>query len=118
MAREGHPTPGDTWEWDLPAEPFRLLAHPVAGRTDPLGRRVHPYGFYPLGVAVHAALTVCPGARPARADLRWRHPLTGRTGFRLTARIESVEKEGTVVEARIGEGAVECAQVRVTLAMP
>jgi hypothetical protein len=77
---------------------------------------VHPYGFYPLGVAVHAALTVCPGARPLQADLRWLHPVTGRTAFRLAARVEAVEGTQTVIEARFGEGAVDCAQVRIMMA--
>jgi acyl-coenzyme A thioesterase PaaI-like protein len=117
VAREGHTTVGDTWEWDLPPEPFRLLAHPVAGAADPLGRRVHPYGFYPLGVAVHAALSVCAGATPLQADLRWRHPVTGRTTFRLVTRVESKEPARVVLESRFGEGAVECAQMRITLAV-
>jgi hypothetical protein len=117
VAREGHPRPGDSWEWDLPTEPFRLLAHPVAGRADPLGRRVHPYGFYPLGAALHAALSVCPHARPAQADLRWRHPVTGQQGFRLALRVESVEDEQVVMDARFTEGAQECAQMRITLAV-
>jgi hypothetical protein len=116
VSREGQATPGDSWEWELPAEPFRLLAHPVAGRPDPLGRRVHPYGFYPLGVAVHAALTVCPGARPVQADLRWRQPVTGRTGFHLLLRVEAAEEGRVSLEARFSEGAMECAQVRIALA--
>jgi acyl-coenzyme A thioesterase PaaI-like protein len=116
VAREGGHTAGDHWEWELPPEPFRLLAHPLAGRAEPLGRRVHPYGFYPLGVAIHAALTVCPGARPLQADLRWLHPVTGRTAFRLAARVEAVEGTQTVIEARFGEGAVDCAQVRIMMA--
>ena len=68
---------GDCWEWALPVEPFLLLAHPVAGATEPLGRRIHPYGFYPLGVALHAALGVC-GGTPLAADIRWRQPMSGR----------------------------------------
>ena len=116
VAREGDPTTGDRWEWSLPAEPFRLLAHPVAGGKEPLGRRIHPYGFYPLGVALHAALAVCPGGRPLEADIRWRQPMTGRTSFRLTSRLALVDATRWVVESRFFEATVECAEIRITLA--
>lgn len=118
VAREGELTAGDNWEWALPAEPFRLLAHPVAGGTEPLGRRIHPYGFYPLGVALHAALGLCSGARPLEADVRWRRPMTGRTTFRLRCRLARVDASQVVVESRFFEAAVECAEMRVTLARP
>lgn len=117
IAREGEHTAGDSWEWALPAEPFRLLAHPLAGAADPLGRRIHPYGFYPLGVALHAALAVCPGGRPLEADVRWRQPMAGRTSFRLRSRLASTDASRFVVESRFFEAGVECAEMRITLAL-
>jgi len=64
---------------------------------------------------VHAALAVCPGSTPLEADVRWRQPMTGRTGFRLRCRLAQVDASRIVVESRFLEADVECAEMRITL---
>jgi hypothetical protein len=118
VAREGEVTEGDSREWALPVEPFRLLANPFAGGTEPLARRIHPYGFYPLGVAVHAALSLSPGARPLEADIRWRTPMTGGAGFRLRLTIARADDSRIAVDARFFEAGVERAEMTLTLERP
>ena len=57
----------------------RLLMNPVAGHTEPLGRRVHPLGGLTLGIALTAAFRAAGEARPdapvetvpVRMKLRW-----------------------------------------------
>ena len=44
--------------------------HPVAGNTEPLGRRIHPLGGLTLGIALTAALE-SPDDVPVRMKLRW-----------------------------------------------
>jgi hypothetical protein len=116
VARTGDLTAGDAWEWSLTGDAFRLLAHPVAGAAEPLGRRIHPYGFYPLGAAVDAALGLCPGARPLEADVRWRRAISGQAGFRLRSTLLRVDPSRLVFESRFYEAGAACAEMRITLA--
>jgi hypothetical protein len=118
VAQEGTLTTGDVHEWALPAEPFTLLAQPMAGRPEPLGRRVHPYGFYPLGAALHAALGLAPGAFPLDADIRWRQTIRGGVGFRLRCAIVEASAARVVLDCRFDEAGVPCAEMRITLARP
>ncbi len=109
------PAAGDTWEWLFPAELFRLLVNPVAGWNDPPARRLHPYGFASLGMAVYASMQVLPGKQPRHAEVRWMRPLTGRTDFRLRCRLERVDGPRATMEGRFFESTVQIAQIRITL---
>lgn len=54
---------------------LKLLMNPVAGGSDPLGRRLHPLGVFVMGVALSAAIGEAePSSRPVRLRLRWRKP--------------------------------------------
>ena len=116
VAREGHPRPGDNWEWDAapravpaarapggrprrsvgpPRPPVRLLS---AGRGPARGPRRVPghaagRGRPALAPAGHGPAGLPPGAARGIGGGRPRH-----------------------VEARFSEGARECAQMRITLA--
>ena len=70
----------------------------------------------PMSLRAAREIEAKQGWKTRVVDLRWLQPLTGRTAFRLALSVESVDGKRTVIEARVGEGAVECAQVRVTLA--
>ena len=54
---------------------LRLLMNPVAGASEPLGRRIHPLGVSVMGAALTAVLEAAGGERhwrPAKLRLRWR----------------------------------------------
>ncbi|HEX4883570.1 MAG TPA: hypothetical protein VFX05_05490, partial [Casimicrobiaceae bacterium] len=74
-----------TWEWLFPRDLLQLLAHPVAGGRDPLGRRHHPYGRLLEGMAIHAALAMNGGGLPREARVRLSAPMRGAEDFRLRA---------------------------------
>jgi hypothetical protein len=80
-AREG----AASWEWLFPRDLLRLLAHPMAGGRDPLGRRHHPYGRLLEGMAIHAALAMNGGGIPREARVRLSAPMRGTEDFRLRA---------------------------------
>ena len=52
---------------------LRLLMNPVAGASEPLGRRIHPSGVFVMGAALTAALESAGAAwQPLKLRLRWR----------------------------------------------
>lgn len=109
------PAPGDHWEWTFPSGLFRLLVNPVAASSDPLARRLHPYAFAPLGMAIYASMQLLRGRQPRHAELRWMRPLTARTDFRLRCRLERDDGKVAMMEARLMEASVQIAHVRLTL---
>lgn len=109
------PAPGDHWEWTFPSALFRFLVNPVSASSDPLARRLHPYAFAPLGMAIHASMQLLRGRQPRHAELRWIRPLTARTDFRLRCRLEGVDGTLAMMEARLFEASVQIAHVRLTL---
>ncbi len=58
------------------ADLLRVLMNPAAGHTEPLGRRLHPLGAFPLAAAVAAA-----GGKPLRVKLRWLRPVDPGCSF-------------------------------------
>jgi len=61
------------------ADLVRLLMHPVAGHTEPLGRRIHPLGGFAIAAALHAAGAA--DALPVRLKLRWLKPVDLQSDF-------------------------------------
>jgi hypothetical protein len=59
----------------------RLLMNPVAGHSEPLGRRVHPLGSFAVGAALTAAFQATGQNVPKRVKLRWLHTLDFGCGF-------------------------------------
>lgn len=110
------PTSGDHWEWTVPAGLFRLLVHPAAGGADPLARRLHPYAFASLGMAIDASMQVLPGSWPRHAEVRWLRPLTARTDFRLSLHLDRVDDGIATIGARVFEASVPIAHVRIAFA--
>ncbi|MEP6714880.1 MAG: hypothetical protein ABJC09_04860 [Terriglobia bacterium] len=60
---------------------LRLLASPIAGNAEPLGRRAHPMGVFSLGVSLSKAIELAGPAEPLSLRLRWRRELTVDTEF-------------------------------------
>jgi hypothetical protein len=89
----------------------RLLMNPLAGHTEPLGRRVHPLGGLTLGAALTAAFRAAGEDRPEapretvpiRMKLRWLHQVDLESTFVAEAQAAA---EGTVVRIRDDSGAL------------
>lgn len=114
-AHPSPPTVGDRWDWVFPAELFRLLVGPIAGRGDPLARRLHPYGWAPLGMAIHACRQAFPGFEPRHAEVRWLRPLAAAVDFRLRLRLERVAASELTLSAELSETMLPSTQIRLTL---
>ena len=97
----------------------RLLMNPVAGHTEPLGRRVHPLGGLTLGVALTAAFRAAGEDRPeapretvpVRMKLRWLHEVDLQSTFVAETQAAA---EGTVVRIHDDSG-VLVAQAEVVM---
>lgn len=64
-------------EGRFPTDLLRLLMNPVAGGTEPLGRRIHPLGVFVMGAAISAAVEFEGESRqPVRLQLRWRRAVS------------------------------------------
>jgi hypothetical protein len=104
---------GEVWRWLFPNDLFRLLAHPIAGHSEPLGRRFHPYGRILEGMGVHATLAMAGRGEPREASVRWRAPVRGNANFHLTSTIERCTADELTVFHLIREGEREVGDVRV-----
>lgn len=114
-ARSGDST-GDVWRWHFPNDLFRLLAHPVAGHSEPLGRRFHPYGRILEGMGLHATLVMAGRGVPRQASVRWRAPVRGNADFQLTSTIEQCTPIEFSATHLIHEGDREVGVVNVCVA--
>ena len=111
------PRSRDAWIWRYPGDLFRLLVHPVAGNTDPLGRRLHPFGRLPEGMAIDAARRLFGDAlQPRRFELALVRPIRGDADFEMRTSVEEVSPESLVLANTITEAGVEVARVRLELA--
>lgn len=107
---------GDFWAWSYPGDLFRLLAWPIAGASEPLGRRVHPYGRFAEGMGVHAAMRVAgPGFRPHGVHVHWKKHVLGRADFYLEETLREAGSGKLVFAAKIWESGLEVAEVNVEL---
>ena len=50
---------------------LRLLMNPLAGHAEPIGRRVHPLGGFPIGAAITGVRSAKPDASISSVKLRW-----------------------------------------------
>ena len=82
------------------ADLVRLLMHPVAGNTEPLGRRIHPLGGLAIAAALHTGAT-----NPTYLKLRWLKPIDLQSEFFAETR------NGTVRLRDDSGGLVAVAQV-------
>ncbi len=87
---------GPLFEMDVPGDGgftssvLRLLMNPVAGASEPLGRRIHPLGVFVMGAALTAALeSAGETCEPRRLRLRWRKELALDADLRAVARAVS-----------------------------
>jgi hypothetical protein len=72
---------------DFTAAVLRLLMNPVAGASDPLGRRIHPLGVFLMGAAITTVLESAGQAwQPWKLRLRWRKPLALDADLRAVSR--------------------------------
>lgn len=108
-------TNDDSWEWLFPASLFRLLINPIGGGTEPLARRAHPFGFLSLAAAIHGAIHLFKEVKPVHADVRWLHPVAGRSDFRLIGKLKSYDDSNMVLENLFFEADVQVAQVKLIL---
>jgi hypothetical protein len=107
---------GDRWSWVFPAAALRLLYSPLAGGTEPLGRRAHPLGAMAAAATVHVARSVLGGGwRPRGAGVRWRHPIDPQAGFLLHLHVRRSEAARIDVESRLEQPPVRVAEVTLTL---
>lgn len=88
---------------------MRLLMNPIAGHTEPLGRRIHPMGGFTLGIALTAAFRAAgeQSVSPARLKLRWLREVDLQSSY-------LAETNGATVRIRDDNGAV-VAEAEVTL---
>lgn len=115
-AREESLTVRDSWHWKFPAALFRLLANPIAGHDEPLGRGFHPYGYVSLGAVLHAASRILgPEFRPSRAELRWLRLVSGRHDFYLDCELQAITAEFVTLTGSFFEANIKVAQVCLTL---
>ena len=113
--RLGALTAGDSWEWLFPVDLFRILINPVGGGTEPLARRIHPFGLISLGAALYAALQLSASWKPLHADVRWIRPVRGSSDFRLICRLKSVEGAHLTLESLFYEAETQVAQVKLDI---
>jgi hypothetical protein len=72
---------------DFAANVLRMLMNPVAGASEPLGRRIHPLGVFVMGAALTAALeSAGEGWQPRKLWLRWRKELALDADLRAVSR--------------------------------
>ena len=116
LAEEGRLTEGDSWVWLFPADLFRLLINPMAGGTEPVGRRYHPYGRLAEGAALHSALAVCgERCRPLRCEVHWIKPVKGKSDFQLHCTLSQVAENSLRWESSFFEAEIQVSQMRVVL---
>lgn len=109
------PSVGDMWEWGFPSNLLRLLANPIAGASEPLGRRFHPYGRIFESMGVHAALTMMPGSAPQRARVRRKKPVRQDIHFSIQSEVVSVGKDSSTTLHRLWQGDAEIGEIDVTV---
>jgi hypothetical protein len=105
--------PGAVWEWRFPRDLLRLLGHPVAGASEPLGRRHHPYGRILEGMGIHAALAIAGGRAPMTLHVEWWSPTQGELDFRIRSVLSSRSAGIARTEHDIYEGELPVGHVRV-----
>ena len=106
-------TPGAVWEWLFPRDLLRLLGHPIAGASEPLGRRHHPYGRILEGMGVHAALAISGGRAPETLNIEWWFPTRGQTDFRIRSTLSARSAGSAHTEHDVYEGEEPVGHVRV-----
>jgi len=110
-------TPGAVWEWQFPRDLLRLLGHPIAGTSEPLGRRHHPYGRILEGMGVHAALAISGGRAPDTLNIEWWFPTRGEADFRIRSTLASRSAGMARTEHDVYEGEVPVGHVRVDVSV-
>jgi hypothetical protein len=106
-------TPGAVWEWRFPRDLLRLLGHPIAGASEPLGRRHHPYGRILEGMGIHAALAIAGGRAPNTLSVEWWFPTRGVSDFRIRSTLSGRSAGVARTEHDIYEGESPVGHVRV-----
>lgn len=106
-------TSGAVWEWRFPRDLLRLLGHTIAGGSEPLGRRHHPYGRILEGMGVHAALAIAGGGAPITLSVEWWSPTRGVQDFRVRSTLSSRSAGIAHTEHDIYEGESPVGHVRV-----
>jgi len=109
------PSLGEVWEWVFPSDLLRLLANPIAGASDPLGRRFHPYGRIFESMGVHAALTMTPGCAPQRARVRRKRPVRQDIAFAIQSEVVGVGQDWITTLHRLRQGDAEIGEIEVTV---
>lgn len=79
----------------------RLLMNPVAGHSEPLGRRVHPLGGFAAGVALTAAFHATGHSVPVHLKLRWLNTLDLECDFAVNTQVTA---RGVVFQIRDDSG--------------
>jgi hypothetical protein len=109
------PVKGDVWEWMFPSGLLCLLANPIGGAADPLGRRFHPHGRIFESMGVYAALTMAPGSVPQRAWVRRREPVQQNNDFGIRSEVIDGGADWSTTLHRLRQGHVEIGEVEVTV---
>ena len=104
---------GAVWEWRYPRDLLRLLGYPLAGASEPLGRRHHPYGRLLEGMGVHAALAISAATAPESLFVEWWAPTRGEEDFRLRSTLDARDGDRITSSHVIYEGERAVGSVRV-----
>lgn len=99
MEREGRATAGDTWVWWFAPDLLRLLAHPLGGAREPLGREFHPAARTLNGSMVYAGLRAAgAGYEPATLTAQYRKAPGDEAAFTLFSRVTSADADGVALD--------------------
>jgi acyl-CoA thioesterase FadM len=109
------PMKGDIWQWAFSSDLLRLLANPIAGALEPLGRRFHPFGSIFDGMALHAALTMTPDSTLQRAWVRYKKPIHQNVDFEVRSEILDADTEQTETVHQIWQGHIAIGEIEVTV---
>jgi hypothetical protein len=107
---------GHCYKWQISGDLFRLIINAMAGHTEPIGRRFHPYAIHSLGLAVYGALRLAGSAAvPQKAELRCTSPVATRGSFELRCTPSSITDRETCFQSVLLEAGTSIAEIEIKL---
>jgi hypothetical protein len=85
---------------------LRLLINPIAGSSEPVGRRIHPWGVFLMGTALTAALERAGGTscwRPLKITMRWRKVVTAEADVYVVCKTSEASRFALEIRDHTGD---------------